>query len=111
MTMPVLICKPLLEVNVQIETDTNSSFEHTLWLEGHRGGRLEGVCSWCSRMFPLTLAEVQSNATVRCWHCGASAESLEFLDGAHPGLTALLVAPAIDALLNDFQNRLKKALG
>jgi hypothetical protein len=106
------ILKPLLEVKVNIQkADGSSELEHVFWLEGMRGGRLEGVCPWCSRMTLISVAELQSNASVRCWHCRAESESLTFLNEAQPGLHQQLMGPAIAELMRDIQDMFKRTLG
>lgn len=109
MPEPLNICKSFLEVKVKIEMSTSSSFlEHSLWLEGVRGNRLEGCCLWCSKSFLIELDAVEANAEVRCWHCGLASEGLSLLAEANPGLTQELMSPAISELLNDIQKSLSR---
>lgn len=105
-----LVCKDLLEIQVEIRMDTSSSYlTQTVWLEGVHGSRLEGTCPWCRRSFLLDHSNVRDNAEVRCWHCGVATEGLELLHGAHPGLLSELMAPALDELLSGIQQQLRRA--
>lgn len=81
--------------------------EHTLWLEGIRGNRVEGCCPTCGKSFPVEVEALRENAEVRCWHCHEPSTAIDLLGEAFPGLHQEMLQPAIDDMLKDLKNQLK----
>lgn len=109
MLRPTAICKSVIKISVNINVSSSTTFlEHTVWVEGLKGERVDGCCPRCAKSFPLNVEALRDNAEVRCWHCHEPSKAYQHLEGAVPGLRREMLRPALNEVHERVRQQLKR---